>query len=610
MFRKKKKQTTEELEQVRLKEFLDMAAPSVIRFNTDHYICGNTYRCVWALREYPTSTDDQAILRHLGEKNGVTLRIYTRVVTPLEERRIIHAATNKNRMKRANTQDIQQTIAAESNLQDVATLVATMHQNHEPLLHCAVYIELIAKSDEELKELQTNVQIELVRSKLNVDKLLLRQLAGFCCVNPVGFNACGEQFERVLPASSVANLYPFNYSGKTDPKGFYIGKDRYGSNVLVDFDQRDADKTSASILILGNSGQGKSYLMKLLILNFLEAGKTVITLDVEHEQQDMCEGLGGCFADLMAGQYIINVLEPKSWDNEADLTDFDAPEAFRKRTRLAQHISFLRDFFRSYKHFEDAHIDTIEIMVNKLYAKWGITEQTDFRKLQPTDYPILSDLYDLIEAEYQGYDTGNRQLYSQSLLQEILLGLHSMCKGSDSQFFNGHTNITSHRFLVFGVKGLITAAENVKNAMLFNVLSYMTDQLLNAGNTVAALDELYIWLSNPTTISYIRNALKRVRKKDSAILMASQNLEDFDQEGIREMTRPLFSIPPHQFLFNPGSISPKAYMDMLQLESSEFELIKFPHKGHCLYKCGNERYHLQVIAPEYKQALYGTAGGK
>ena len=37
------------------------------------------------------------------------------------------------------------------------------------------------------------------------------------------------------------------------------------------------------------------------------------------------------------------------------------------------------------------------------------------------------------------------------------------------------------------------------------------------------------------------------------MLLASQNLEDFDQEGIREMTKPLFSIPPHQFLFNPGS---------------------------------------------------------
>lgn len=89
----------------------------------------------------------------------------------------------------------------------------------------------------------------------------------------------GREFERVLPASSVANLYPFNYSGKTDPNGFYIGKDKYGSNIVVDFDRRDSDKTSANILILGNSGQGKSYLIKLLICNLLEAGKAVIALD-------------------------------------------------------------------------------------------------------------------------------------------------------------------------------------------------------------------------------------------------------------------------------------------------------------------------------------------
>jgi len=47
---------------VRIQELLDMIAPSVIKFNTDHFICGNTYRCVWALREYPTATDEQAIL--------------------------------------------------------------------------------------------------------------------------------------------------------------------------------------------------------------------------------------------------------------------------------------------------------------------------------------------------------------------------------------------------------------------------------------------------------------------------------------------------------------------------------------------------------------------
>ena len=553
------------VEEPYIKDFLDMVAPSVIDFKVDHYLCGNTCRCVWALREYPTSTDEQAILRHLGEMDGVTIRIYTRQVTPSEERRIIHNAANKHRMSRSSTEDLQQTVTAEANLQDVVTLVSSMHRNREPLLHCAVFLELTAPDYDALKLLQTDVLTELVRSKLNVDRLMLRQQEGFVSVMPASRNAFGAQFERVLPASSVANLYPFNYSGKTDPHGFYIGKDKYGANILVDFDKRDDDKTSANILILGNSGQGKSYLLKLLLLNFLEAGKSVISLDVEHEQKDMCETVGGCFMDLMGGVYRINPLEPKCWDDGSGPEDRDAPEAFRKSTRLSQHISFLKDFFRAYKDFSDRHIDAIEIMVGKLYAKWGISDSTNFAGLKPQDYPILSDLYKLIEQEYREYDGNCHQLYTAELLQEILLGLHSMCQGAEAQFFNGHTNVTSSRFIVFGVKGLLQASKNVRGAMLFNILSYMSDRLLTIGNTTAALDELYVWLSDnvsvgTTIIEYIRNTLKRVRKKESNLIMASQNLEDFDREGIRELTKPLFAIPPHQFIFNCGSIDKRFYI--------------------------------------------------
>ena len=603
------------VEEPYIKDFLDMVAPSVIDFKVDHYLCGNTCRCVWALREYPTSTDEQAILRHLGEMDGVTIRIYTRQVTPSEERRIIHNAANKHRMSRSSTEDLQQTVTAEANLQDVVTLVSSMHRNREPLLHCAVFLDLTAPVYDALQLLLTDVLTELVRSKLNVDRLMLRQQEGFVSVMPAGRNAFGAQFERVLPASSVANLYPFNYSGKTDPHGFYIGKDKYGANILVDFDKRDDDKTSANILILGNSGQGKSYLLKLLLLNFLEAGKSVISLDVEHEQKDMCETVGGCFMDLMGGVYRINPLEPKCWDDGSGPEDRDAPEAFRKSTRLSQHISFLKDFFRAYKDFSDRHIDAIEIMVGKLYAKWGISDSTNFAGLKPQDYPILSDLYKLIEQEYREYDGNCHQLYTAELLQEILLGLHSMCQGAEAQFFNGHTNVTSSRFIVFGVKGLLQASKNVRGAMLFNILSYMSDRLLTIGNTTAALDELYVWLSDnvsvgTTIIEYIRNTLKRVRKKESNLIMASQNLEDFDREGIRELTKPVFAIPPHQFIFNCGSIDKRFYMDLLQLEEAEYNLIRFPQRGVCLFKCGNERYLLEVHAPAYKEALFGTAGGR
>ena len=595
--------------EVFIRTYLDSIAPGVVKFEVDHYIFGNTYRSVWALREYPASTESQAILRHLGEKSGVTLRIYCRQVSPGEEDRIIDNANKKNKLDGSDPNKLRQAVEAESNLRDVAELVHKMHREHEPLLHCAVYLEMTADSAEHLRQLQTDVLTELVRCKLNVDKLLLRQKQGFYCASPVGYNALGREFERVLPAGSVANLYPFNYSGKTDPNGFYIGKDKYGSNIAVDFDRRDSDKTSANILILGNSGQGKSYLMKLLICNLLEAGKSVVSLDAEHELEELCGKLGGCFIDLMAGEKRINVLEVRYWNEDTDMeTDESAPEAFRKSTLLARHVSFLKDFFRAYKDFSDPQLDTIEIMLSALYKKWGISEETDFRRLMPEDYPVLSDLYALINNELVNYRNGS--LYTRELLQEVLLGLHSLCVGADAPFFNGHTNISDDRFLVFGVGGVLTAAKSLRNALLFNVLAYMSDRLLTVGNTVAALDELYLWLSNPIAIEYIRNCLKRVRKRDSALMMASQNLEDFDQEGVREMTKPLFAIPPHQFLFNPGSIGKRFYMDMLQLDEAEFELIQHARRGECLFKCGMERYHLEVKAPPYKAALFGTKGGK
>jgi type IV secretory pathway VirB4 component len=249
-------------------------------------------------------------------------------------------------------------------------------------------------------------------------------------------------------------------------------------------------------------------------------------------------------------------------------------------------------------------------MLMKLYARFDIDDLTDFNKLKPADYPVMQDLYDLIEKEFMIFDHEKKHLYTEETLQNICLGLHSMCKGAESKYFNGHTNIKDSQFLCFGVKGLMDTNKRLKDTLLFNILSYMSNQLLGVGNTVAAIDELYLFLTNLTAIEYIRNAMKRVRKKESAMVIASQNVDDFLIPEVRELTKPLFAIPTHQFLFNAGNIEPKAYTDTLQLEMSEFSLIKYPERGSCLYRCGNERYLLQVHAPVYKEKLFGKAGGR
>ena len=87
------------MEEIRTKDFFDMILPGTVKFMSDRYILGDSYRCVWVMREYPPSTDEQAILFRLADRNDVTLRIYNRLVEGMEQKQIVQNATRKNKLK-------------------------------------------------------------------------------------------------------------------------------------------------------------------------------------------------------------------------------------------------------------------------------------------------------------------------------------------------------------------------------------------------------------------------------------------------------------------------------------------------------------------------------
>ena len=613
--KKKTNETEEEIKsQAYLKDFIDMISPSVIKFYPSYYILGNTYRRVFAIRNYPLETHRMALLRKFGENSNITLKIYCNKMSTSEYETSVESSVNKNISDTSENQFIKRTKASQK-LDIAEKLVEYLNTNQaEKMFSVSVFIEIIANSMEEMKKLSTDVTIRL--DGVTYDNLFLKQKYGFMAVNPFGYNQFGIQFERHMPSSSLANLFPFSYSGAIDKLGFYIGKDKFGGNIIVDFDKRDDTHTNSNIIILGNSGEGKSYLLKLIMINWRLKRKKIICLDPEHEEEALTKNLKGTFIDLMAGEYIINVLEPKLF-NDTELEEAEAKDsnddyvpAFEKKTILSQHISFLRDFFRTYKNFDDELLDVLEIILEKTYAKFGITYTSDLSLKKPEEYPILTDLYKTAKEEYENYEKLNNPIYTKDMLQRLLLGLNSICNGADSRFFNGHTNIPSFDFVTFGVKSLLEASTNLKNAMLFNVLSYMTNKLLNEGDTVGVLDEFYLFLDNPVMVKYVRNYMKRVRKKDSAIVLASQNIEDYLIKNIAELTKPLFAIPTYKFLFYTGSIDAKEYTKLLNINESEYNLIKSPNRGNCLFLSGSSRYNLVVSAPKYKERLFGNAGGR
>ena len=122
-----------------LKDFIDLISPAAIKFNTDHFILGDTYRSVWAIREYPPRTSSQAILANLGDRENVTLHIYSRFVDGVEQNKILQNAARKNKLM-SSSENVQESINAEGNMEDVVSLLSETRKNKEPLLHCAVFI--------------------------------------------------------------------------------------------------------------------------------------------------------------------------------------------------------------------------------------------------------------------------------------------------------------------------------------------------------------------------------------------------------------------------------------------------------------------------------------
>lgn len=609
-FNKKKTSLTKtEYQAARIKDFLDLALPGKLSFKMDYFISDSQLRCIWVVRSYPIKTKELAILRKIGEMEGVAVRIDLRKCNDSEEQTIINAAVNRENMRFYSTSKATEKTAAKADRDEILHLIENIREKKIPLMHCRVLIEMHAENLEKLESLKSKVRSELSYVRFSFDRLYLQQKEGFLSLMPGGANQLGDKFERVLPADSVANLFPFEYSGKLDPRGLSIGRDRFGTGVYVDFDRRAVDITNANIAVLGNSGEGKSYLGKGILTNMAMSGKYLIILDPEHEYEDLIRNLGGTYLDLMRGDYKINVLECRTWDIE-DEDDNEAPQAFRQKTAVSQHMSFLRDFFRSYKITDNTQLDILGIMIEELYKKWNITDKTDLTKLTAGDYPILSDLYNLAYEHLENYQAIKNPLYSYPDLQVFVRSIHSICTGAESRFFNGKTNILTDRILGFGMKELLSADQNLRSAMLFNVLSYMSNMLLERGNGVAVIDEFYLFIKDRVAVEYVRNCMKRVRKKDSAVMILTQNLEDFNLPGVSEYTKPLLSIPSHLFLFYPGKVGSAVYKDNLQISDSEYNLISRPSRGSCLYLCGNERYALQVHFSRHKTELFGSSGGR
>lgn len=604
-----------EYEEFADQETLRALLPGALRFDSRYIQQGDSlYRKVLAVRSYPAELETDSALRSLAIMPGTTLRIYLEPIPQTRTTDMLRRQINQHTSDALSSRKASDRVTASVEQEKTVQAYRDMLNHNERMHFVTILIEVYGTSPQDLTSKVERVRSKLAAQGFTKDDLLLMQRDGFLSMLPYGTNRI-KAYKRNMPTRTVAATYPFTASKLVMKEGMPIGRTTAGGVVLWTPFARSEDVTNGNILIIGDSGQGKSYTLKKITSMLWASGCDVYGIDSEREYVDMYRSMGGTNLDCAGGGIIINPLEIRVVsDFQGSDNDAEDPAAFRGGSPLKQHLSWLASFFPLlFPDMNERMLNILMMSVQRLYESYGIDDQFNPLSAQPENYPTMGALYQFVQRILDNAEDEERpewqHLFTKDDLLSLLLTLRSVYDGAESSIFNGVTNVGNEHAINFIVQALLEGKESTRNAALFNVLSWIWNRVVTLKRRcMVIVDELYLLL-NPVIAVWLRNFEKRCRKYNAIIAMATQNIVDFDRPDILYLTKPLLSIPQHKFVFYPGDIDRGILRNLLDLTESESNLIRASHRKHCLLKCGSEKYHVVIGTMPYEADLFGGAGG-
>lgn len=576
------------------------------------------FRQTHIVKNFPASFSTTCLLTKIAQIKNTTFSMRLSNMSDGEATKLINVQINNKaagRFSRKGTEQIKSSVE----LDNIKEFFEGVLKNSNRMYYVNIYIEVYAGSLRELEERSKKVKNTLQSCYITSAMLVYEQKEGFAGVSPIGRDTL-TMSRNNLPSSSLAALYPFSYSSHNDPQGMFLGRTEDGGYVFLDQWFRDDNRPNSSISITGESGRGKSYLLKKIISQLLARGITVFILDPEGEYRELIKSFGGTVLNCAAGNFVINVFEIRTFKTMQEEHDDDVDmelESNHSDNAFFQHLSWLSQFFKVMFPFATGfEISQLMMLVKDMYLSFGIDENTDLTKLNQAQYPTFTTLYDFMydvlknRKKYPFYE----DTFEDASIKKLILIIKDAYDGSLSLLFNGHTNITNARIINFDIQELITGSEERTQAYMFNVMTYLWNRFLKRENkTVLCIDELYLLMNRENIIiaKYLKDFVKRARKYDAAIVVATQQLGDFLDEAIYHISSALFNTPTYKFMFNPGELDYNKIQKLLGLNEGELAYLGTAKKKHCLLKIGtSDRYAMEVGSLPYEAELFGKAGGR
>ncbi len=551
-------------------EIKDIIAPSYVEVDFNHIkVDAKYYRTLFVVG-YPRYVSANWLQSLITYDHPLNISMY---IYPSESRAILKElkhkiaemqATIDTDMKAGKVVDP----TVQVSLDDALSLQAELARGAERFFQFGLYITIPADSEKELdavtKEIDSTLSSLLIVSK----QATLEQEEGFKSTLPIFSDKL--QVWRNMDTTSLAMTFPFSTAALTKNEGILYGINQHDGSLII-FDRFTLE--NANSVILGKSGGGKSFMVKLESLRNLTMGIDVIIIDPENEYRTLCQNLGGEFLDLSAS-------------SEVKLNPFDLnvenPEPDELSNKILDLHSLMRVIMGDLTPSQDALLDRALVLT---YREKGITQDASTFS---NEAPLLEDVYKIF--------IGMESIEA----RELAARLEKFVKGSAAGIFNSHSNFDiKNPFTVFGIRDL---EENLRPVAMYIVLDYIWHHVRRGEHKQRTLvvDEAWYLIQNKDSGAYLHNFAKRARKYKLGMTTITQDVEDFlsTEEG-----RAIITNSSLQIILKQSTAAVDKITKTFYLTGGEKHFLLSAGVGEGLFFAGQSHVGFQVIASDQEKRL-------
>ena len=452
-------------------------------------------------------------------------------------------------------------------MDDALALQAELAKGTERFFQFGLYITIPAESKKELESISKQVESELSSLMIISRKATLQMEDGFKSTLPMFLDKL--MVWRNMDTTSLSLTFPFVTASLTSAEGILYGVNQYDGSLII-FDRFKLE--NANSVILGKSGGGKSFLVKLEALRLLMMDTNVIIIDPENEYKKLTESMGGEFVTF-------------SSTSNYNINPFDLPQDNIEPDDLANKIldlhSLMRVILGDLTPSQDALLDKALVLT---YQEKGITQDIETFKRES---PLLEDLYKVLIG------------MEMDEAQELANRMEKFIKGSAVGILNRRSNFDiKNPLTVFGVRDV---EENLRPVAMYVVLDYIWNRVRrDKKRRVLIVDEAWYLIKHKDSGRYLHNFAKRARKYMLGLTTITQDVEDFlsTDEGKAIITNSSL-----QIILKQSTAAVEKIAKTFYLTGGEKHFLLSAGVGQGLFFAGQSHVGFQVIASDDEKSL-------